>query len=53
MAEDMTTETRKDLFPNLAVYVLAVIFVAVGILNSTPLIPGWDDMWREIGRAHV
>ncbi len=48
MAEDMTTETRKDLFPNLAVYVLAVIFVAVGILNSTPLIPGWDDMWRGL-----
>lgn len=44
----MTTETRKDLFPNLAVYVLAVIFVAVGILNSTPLIPGWDDMWRGL-----
>ena len=48
MAEDMTTETRKDLFPNLTVYVLAVIFVAVGILNSTPLIPGWDDMWRGL-----
>ena len=48
MAEDMTTETRKDLFPDLAVYVLAVIFVAVGILNSTPLIPGWDDMWRGL-----
>ena len=48
MAEDMTTETRKDLFPNLAVYVLALIFVAVGILNSTPLIPGWDDMWRGL-----
>ena len=48
MAEDMTTETRKDLFPNLAVYVLAVIFVAVGILNSTPLIPGWDEMWRGL-----
>ena len=48
MAEDMTTETRKDLFPNLAVYVLAVIFVAAGILNSTPLIPGWDDMWRGL-----
>ena len=44
----MTTETRKDLFPNLTVYVLAVIFVAVGILNSTPLIPGWDDMWRGL-----
>ena len=48
MAEDMTTETRKDLFPDLAVYVLAVIFVAVGILNSTPLIPGWDEMWRGL-----
>ena len=48
MAEVLQTETRKDLFPNLVVYILAVIFVAAGILNSTPLIPGWDEMWRGL-----
>jgi len=28
--------------------VLALVFVAIGIVNSTPLIPGWDQMWRGL-----
>ena len=36
------------IFPNRAVYVLALIFVAMGVVNSTPLIPGWDDLWRSL-----
>lgn len=30
-----------------AVYVLALVLVVVGMINSTPSIPGWDDLWRE------
>ncbi len=35
-------------FPNALVYVFALAFVLLGILNSTPTIPGWDDMWRQL-----
>lgn len=48
MTEMSNAETRKDLFPNRAVYFLALIFVAAGIVNSTPLIPGWDELWRGL-----
>ena len=48
MSDSMTAETRNDLFPNRIVYVLALIFVVAGILNSTPLIPGWDELWRGL-----
>jgi TRAP transporter 4TM/12TM fusion protein len=41
-------ETEVSVFPNRSVYILALVFVALGILNSTPVIPGWDDMWRGI-----
>ncbi|WP_306432361.1 TRAP transporter fused permease subunit [Tropicibacter sp. Alg240-R139] len=34
------------LFPNGAVYILSLIFVAMGIVNSTPVIPGWSEMWQ-------
>ncbi len=37
-------ETPKSRFPNRGVYVLALAFVFLGILNSTPTIPGWDDL---------
>ncbi|HAD27096.1 MAG TPA: C4-dicarboxylate ABC transporter [Rhodobacteraceae bacterium] len=30
------------------VYILALIFVVMGIVNSTPVIPGWDQMWQNI-----
>ncbi|MEX0287003.1 MAG: TRAP transporter large permease subunit, partial [Paracoccaceae bacterium] len=30
------------------VYILALLFVFAGIVNSMPTIPGWDQMWREI-----
>ena len=33
---------------NRVVYVLALGFLAMGILNSMPTIPGWDDMWRSL-----
>ena len=31
-----------------AVYWLAVVLVATGLLNVTPAIPGWDELWRYV-----
>lgn len=47
MSEASDHEADAALFPNRTVYILALIFVALGIVNSTPLIPGWDDLWRS------
>lgn len=30
------------------VYWLGLLMVVVGLLNVTPAIPGWDDMWRSL-----
>ena len=30
------------------VYWLAVVLVMIGLLNVTPAIPGWDDLWRSV-----
>ncbi|WP_439141541.1 TRAP transporter permease [Planktotalea sp.] len=38
----------KAVFPNRTLYILALIFVFVGIVNSTPFIPGWEELWRGV-----
>ncbi|MDG1969981.1 MAG: C4-dicarboxylate ABC transporter, partial [Paracoccaceae bacterium] len=48
MSDTSDIEVEVDAPPNRAVYILALIFVFMGIVNSTPLIPGWDDMWRSL-----
>ena len=30
------------------VYWLAASFVIIGLLNVTPAIPGWDDLWKSV-----
>lgn len=30
------------------VFVMAVILVITGMVNSTPAIPGWDQFWRDL-----
>ena len=30
------------------VYVLALALVLVGLINVTPSIPGWDDLWKDL-----
>lgn len=30
------------------VYLMALLFVVVGMINSTPSIPGWDQFWRDL-----
>ncbi len=48
MSETPDRETATPIFQNRAVYVLALIFVFMGVVNSTPLIPGWDGLLRSI-----
>lgn len=48
MSETSEDQAQATVFPNRAVYVLALVFVAIGVINSTPLIPGWDEMWRTL-----
>ena len=48
MSDSFEQQTTEPDFPNRLVYFLALTFVALGILNSTPLIPGWDELWRGI-----
>ncbi len=39
---------QDSLFPSTTLYAVALIFVAIGLVNSMPSIPGWEDMWRSI-----
>ena len=48
MSEAGEQETNESAHANRTVYVLALIFVAIGLINSTPVIPGWDDFWRGL-----
>lgn len=48
MSQTPEKEMIDSPFPNRMVYGLALIFVIMGAINSMPLIPGWDDMWRGI-----
>ena len=48
MSEETERSAHAMLFPNKALYILALVFVFAGLVNSTPLIPGWDDLWRTV-----
>ncbi|MGX9355806.1 TRAP transporter permease [Roseobacteraceae bacterium S113] len=48
MSDRSDTASQDRLFPNRALYIMALIFVAIGLVNSMPSIPGWEDMWRNI-----
>ena len=48
MSKTSKPDEKSSLFPNLAVYILALLFVIIGLVNSTPLIPGWDQLWRGL-----
>ena len=30
------------------IYALALLLVLVGLINVTPAIPGWDELWKNI-----
>ncbi len=48
MSDAESNDAFRDTFPTRSLYVLALIFVFMGIVNSTPAIPGWSDMWRAL-----
>ncbi len=48
MSDPKSQELRKAAFPNTTLYILALIFVFIGIVNSMPSIPGWTEMWRGL-----
>lgn len=48
MAQDPANRVQKDIFPNRALYLIALVFVFMGIVNSTPSIPGWEQFWRDL-----
>lgn len=48
MSDTTEFDVQLQAFPNRTVYVLALAFVAIGLINSTPLIPGWDVFWQNI-----
>ena len=48
MSDTANSEARQSVFPNRSVYVLALVFVTLGVVNSTPVIPGWESLWQSI-----
>ena len=48
MTASPDTPKEVRLFPNATLYVVALIFVAIGLVNSMPSIPGWEDLLRSI-----
>ena len=48
MADEGEKQVATSIIPNKMVYILALTFVVIGIVNSTPVIPGWDEMWQKI-----
>ena len=48
MSQTTPPAAKPSLFPNRTVYVLALVFVIAGVINSTPTIPGWDEFWRGL-----
>ena len=48
MSDRSDAQEQDHLFPSKTLYVVALVFVAIGLVNSMPSIPGWEDMWRNI-----
>ena len=40
-------DTKRSIADSL-VYVLALFLVLLGLINVTPAIPGWDDLWKSL-----
>ena len=46
--ERVTPNKRASIFIDRLAYWLALLFVIVGLINVTPAIPGWDELWKNI-----
>ncbi len=42
------SEAERSVFPNKSVYVLSLLFILLGVVNSTPVIPGWEDLLQNL-----
>jgi len=43
-----SSSIENKMFVDDLVYWLGLLLVVVGLMNVTPAIPGWDDLWRSI-----
>lgn len=48
MSETFEADPDVRSFFKRAAYVLALILVIMGMIHSTPTIPGWDELWRAV-----
>ena len=39
---------EKPVFVERLVYILALLLVLLGLVNVTPAIPGWDNLWKDL-----
>jgi len=39
---------KKPVFVERLVYILALLLVLLGLINVTPAIPGWDNLWKDL-----
>ena len=43
-----TIPVEKPVFVERLVYILALLLVLLGLVNVTPAIPGWDNLWKDL-----
>lgn len=48
MSDETEQQPKIGTLPRRLIYAMGLIFVLAGILNATPTIPGWEEMWRNI-----
>lgn len=48
MSDTTDPAPEPSVFPNRAVYAIALAFVAIGLINATPVIPGFEGLLRNI-----
>ncbi|HAD27917.1 MAG TPA: C4-dicarboxylate ABC transporter, partial [Rhodobacteraceae bacterium] len=39
---------EKPVFVDRLIYILALLLVLLGLINVTPAIPGWDNLWKDL-----
>ena len=47
-AAPATITIEKPAFVERLIYILALLLVLLGLINVTPAIPGWDNLWKDL-----
>ena len=47
-SSNSTVPLEKPVFVERLVYILALLLVLLGLVNVTPAIPGWDNLWKDL-----